>query len=304
MYMLNHSELPAEIERLEWNHRNMLVPVMGNYLVPPDVEAYLQDLIKERTVAPRDGTAPVEPPVSVVDVGTGTGVWLVDLASNLPPTARLDGFDINTTKFRPASALPPNVSLQHANALEPFPAALHEQYDLVHVRLLVLGLKPADWQPIAQNIMALLRPGGYLVWEEVDTANFRGVPETSAVAQVMNRMLRFSRARGQTVPYPLGLHELLASVGYEDAHQQAFKGSDYWETDPVLTKNLQFSIYTIAASYLQGIVESGGFEDIQTKEDAVRLTAQVKECLDSGAGKGDSCYWRTMARKPLSKTES
>ncbi|CAK7208650.1 hypothetical protein SEUCBS140593_000244 [Sporothrix eucalyptigena] len=295
VYPLNHSELSTEIERLEWNHFNVLVPLLDNCVVPPEVDAYLQDLITERTLALKDG----QPPVSVADIGTGTGVWLVDLASSLPPTARLDGYDFNTSKFRPVDSRPPNVQLLEANAIEPFPAMLHGQYDLVHVRLLVLALQPPDWKALAANLKTLLRPGGYLVWEDVDTQHFKGSPETTKTAATMAQLIRFNKFRGQQgVPYPIDLDKLMAAEGYDDARQKAFKVSDVWE-HPTLAKPTQNSLFTIIVSYMQGIVEFGGFEDLKTKEDAARKAAEAKAEIDAGDVKCDSYFWRTIARKPL-----
>lgn len=297
LYPLNHSELSAEIERLEWNHHNVYIPITGNTVVSSEVDAYLQGLVKERAASGTSG----QPPVSVADVGTGTGIWLVDLASSLPPTARLDGYDFNTSKFRPATSRPPNVQLLEANAAEPFAPELQGQYDLVHVRLLVLGLKPSDWQPVAANLRTLLRPGGFLVWEEIDVQHFEGFPADSETAAIMNQMLRFHKARGQQeggVAYPIGLDTLLTSEGFEGAHQEVFKISDFWE-NPKLFGTTMTSLYTIVSSYLQGMVHTGGFEDVQTKEDAVRKSTAVKAALDAGTAKGEFWYWRTTARKPL-----
>lgn len=298
LYPLNHSELSSEIERLEWNHHNVYLPVTGGTAIALEVDAYLQSLIKTRASDPAfEG----KPPVSVADVGTGTGIWLVDLSSSLPPTARLDGYDFNTSKFRPVDARPPNVQLLESNAAEPFPAELQGQYDLVHVRLLVLGLKPSDWQPIAANLRSLLRPGGYLVWEEIDVYHFAGFPADSELADTMNQMLRFHKARGQQdgdVSYPIGLDNLLTTQGFEGARQEVFKMSDFWE-HPTLRETTMTSLYTIISSYLQGMVHTGGFEDVQTKEDAVRKSSATKVALlDEKTAKGDFWYWRTTARKP------
>ncbi|KAL1892474.1 hypothetical protein Sste5346_006984 [Sporothrix stenoceras] len=299
LYPLNHSELSSEIERLEWNHHNVFVPITGNTVVAPEVDAYLQSLVKAREADPAFAG---QPPVSIADVGTGTGIWLVDLASLLPPTARLDGYDFNTSKFRPAASRPPNVQLLESNAAEPFPAEIQGTYDLVHVRLLVLGLKPSDWQPIAANLRTLLRPGGYLVWEEIDVYHFEGFPADSELADTMNQMLRFHKSRGQEgggVTYPIGLDKLLDDNGFEGARQEVFKTSDFWE-HPTLRGTTMTSLYTIISSYLQGMVHTGGFEDVKTKEDAVRKTSAAKVALlDEKTAKGNFWYWRTTARKPL-----
>ncbi|EMR64984.1 hypothetical protein UCREL1_8049 [Eutypa lata UCREL1] len=45
---------------------------------------------------------------------------------------------------------------------------MHEKYDLVHVRLLVAAMLPDEWEPAVRNLVQLLKPGGFLQWEECD----------------------------------------------------------------------------------------------------------------------------------------
>jgi hypothetical protein len=60
----------------------------------------------------------------------------------LPPSAHLEGFDINTDTCPAAQDLPDNVNLGIGNALEPFPEEHRSSYDLVHVRLMMYALRP------------------------------------------------------------------------------------------------------------------------------------------------------------------
>jgi SAM-dependent methyltransferase len=101
----------------------------------------------------------------IADVGTGTGAWLLDLATRLPPTSQLTGFDIDTEKYPARQELPDNVSLEPGNVLEPFPETHCGAYDVVHVRLLMYALKKDQWETAARNLKTLLKPGGWLFWE-------------------------------------------------------------------------------------------------------------------------------------------
>ncbi|CAK7220611.1 hypothetical protein SBRCBS47491_004248 [Sporothrix bragantina] len=240
-----------------------------------------------------------QPPISVADIGTGTGIWLVDLAPKLPPTARLDGFDFSMSKFRPVAARPPNVRLMEANALKPFPAELHGQYDLVHVRLLVLALRTASWEPLFANLCTLLRPGGYHLWEDVDMANFKGYPATTKTAGIVSQMMRFHASQGSRgQPYLIGLDQLMATKGFTDARLGGFKTSSYWN-HPTLSRPTQRMMFTVIVAYLQGIVQLGGFEDLLTTEDAARKIAEMIKETEVGEAKLDTWYWRTIGRRSL-----
>jgi chemotaxis methyl-accepting protein methylase len=43
-----------------------------------------------------------------------------------------------------------------------------ENFDVVHVRHLVLGLTTEDRKPFISKLMMMLKPGGYLQWDELD----------------------------------------------------------------------------------------------------------------------------------------
>ncbi|CAK7262709.1 hypothetical protein SEPCBS57363_000181 [Sporothrix epigloea] len=297
IYPLNEIDLLTEIERLDWNHTNVLVPVLGGHVLPPEVDAYLQGLVTERTASSTTGND--QPVVSVADIATGTGIWLVDVAKSLPPTARLDGFDYNTSKFRPTSALPPNVQLQEANALKPFPAKLHGQYDLVHVRLIFLALRTSDWAVVAANLRTLLRPGGYLLWEEVDSVNWKGYPASTQTAKILANMTRFytEQSAGGT-QYPIGLDQLLNAEGYDGARQEVFKLYDNGE-NTTLNLNRKRLFTTAALSCLRGYGKLGGIDGLQTEEEAAKNVVEAEEEVKKGEVQFGLWIWRTIARRSL-----
>ena len=83
-------------------------------------------------------------------------IWLTDFARALPPSAQLDGFDLDTSQVPPPEWLPPNVSVRHLNCLEPFPEELIGKYDIVHVQFFNLAIQNRDPVPIVENLLTLL----------------------------------------------------------------------------------------------------------------------------------------------------
>lgn len=110
--------------------------------------------------------------LKVADIGTGTGIWLMDLSRQLPLTSQLDGFDVDTSQAPPTEWLPANVNIRKWDIFTEVPDELVGQYDIVHLKLLVFVVK-GDPVPILRNLLRMLKPGGWLQWAEPDVASMR-----------------------------------------------------------------------------------------------------------------------------------
>lgn len=60
------------------------------------------------------------------------------------------------------------MTLTVLDAKKPLPKDLHGKYDVVHVRMLVAAMLPHEWTTVVRNLAELLKPGGFLQWEECD----------------------------------------------------------------------------------------------------------------------------------------
>ena len=115
-------------------------------------------------------TIPVPSHSRIADVATGTGAWLLEVARE-NPTAQCDGFDISLDQAPPTAWLPSSVSLRKWDLYEPPPAELIRAYDIVHVRLLGIVVRDKDPVPILKNMAMLLKPHGWLQWDEIDVSD-------------------------------------------------------------------------------------------------------------------------------------
>lgn len=103
-------------------------------------------------------------------MGTGTARFLLRIQPAYQ-NAVLEGYDIASDLFPPRDTLPENVTLGESDMKKPFPEHMHGKYDLVHARMLVSAMLPDDWEIAVRNLVKLLKPGGYLQWEECDFKN-------------------------------------------------------------------------------------------------------------------------------------
>lgn len=117
----------------------------------------------------------------IADIGTGTGIWPVEMSLASPPTYSFQGFDISPDQFLPADSLPRNVTLGHGDFFQPVPAELRGTFDLVNIRLIIISLGPLEvWRRVLRNVVALLKPGGALCWTEgsfLVARGFRGAKD-------------------------------------------------------------------------------------------------------------------------------
>lgn len=162
------------------------------------------------------------PPLRIADLACGTGIWLLDLPCELPEPAVLDGFDIDLSKAPPAQWLPNNVTVHNWDILSPVPEHLVGRYDIVHLRLLILVVQHSDPVPIIQNAYRMLKPGGYIQWDDLnypDTHVSKANPGADTPA--FDRLLQFVRSNGRH-DWVLSLPGILERNGFTDARLDHF----------------------------------------------------------------------------------
>ncbi|KAI1122476.1 S-adenosyl-L-methionine-dependent methyltransferase [Nemania abortiva] len=149
----------------------------------------------------------------IADVGTGTGVWLTDLSAHLPATVQLDGLDVSLKAIPPVEWLPSNVSFRQWDIREAVPEDLVGQYDIVHIRLFIFVLLDKEVPEILQKLTMLLKPGGYLQWDEVDISSFRiGKARPDNKIEALTRLFHLSRVQDPRLA-PTWVPKLAALAG-------------------------------------------------------------------------------------------
>ncbi|TEY77513.1 hypothetical protein BOTCAL_0054g00290 [Botryotinia calthae] len=115
---------------------------------------------------------PKEDTFSIVDIGTGSADWLLELSQKVSPNVRLHGFDISNELFPAKEYLPSNMNLEILDAFGPLPEHLKGKFDIVHIRVFTIVVKGGHPGVLLDNLIAMLKPGGYLQWDEFDSASF------------------------------------------------------------------------------------------------------------------------------------
>ncbi|GAB1729871.1 hypothetical protein NU195Hw_g2254t1 [Hortaea werneckii] len=105
--------------------------------------------------------APLEYPMSVIDIGTGTGIWAMDVADDYP-NSQVIGIDLSPIQ---PTAVPPNLEFQVMDADEPWDFG--QRFDLVHTRLMN-GFSIKSWPFFYEQAYEALQPGGWVENQEFD----------------------------------------------------------------------------------------------------------------------------------------
>ena len=81
---------------------------------------------------------------------------MAELASELPATARLDGFDVSDEQYPPSSWYPENVSMSKLDIFKPVPQELREKYDVVCLRFFMCVANDDNIQIVVDNLTVML----------------------------------------------------------------------------------------------------------------------------------------------------
>lgn len=140
-YVLPHDD--QEINRLDFQHYMLRYALHGNF------------------------AAPVRSPASMLDVGSGTGRWAMEMAAYFPDT-NVVATDIVTpadeATATPGFGLekrPENYTFVPGNVLNGLSFA-DGSFDFVHMRLLIFALPEAAWPKVIRELVRVTRPGGWI----------------------------------------------------------------------------------------------------------------------------------------------
>lgn len=186
-------------------------------------------------IHPNIPVASLDPTARIADVATGTGIWLMESRSLFPPTAKLDALDVDLSCAPHPKWLPSNMSLRQWDMLSDVPEDLVGTYDFVHVRLILLVIKDSNPTKLINNLFKLLKPGGYLQWDELDVDNKKIVKVNDAVrADGINAMFRVDLPKGAkgSDDWQTHLPATLKSHGFAEATRYDYEPSPttarYW----------------------------------------------------------------------------
>ncbi|KAL8810401.1 MAG: hypothetical protein Q9223_002469 [Gallowayella weberi] len=265
----------------------------GRYVLPNDEEEQnrmnLQYHAQRLTYGDKPFFAPVEKDMKrVLDVGTGTGIWVEDVY----------GIDLSPIQPRWSA---PNVKYQVDDVEQPwtFP---NSYFDFVHARIMLGSLR--DWPLFFTQSFKHLRPGGYVECQEISVearTDDNSLPENSALtAWCKNQVEAMAKIGMELTVTGDKIKKQMLDAGFVDVVVKEFKiPIGQWAKD---SKMREIGAFQLVAM-LEGI---GGLTMALwtrflgwKKEDVEDELVKVRREMQS---KSVHSYWPTYAvygRKPV-----
>lgn len=160
---------------------------------------------------------------NVLDIGCGTGAWVIDFAEAHPNT-RVIGTDLSPIQ---PSAVPPNAEFLVDDFTAPW--VFEHKFDYIHTRAITIGVR--DWAKLVDEMWQNLEPGGCVEFQEYhlpwssDDGTLERCPNFAAWNQAIFRAANKAGVRPDAI---LRVPEILEERGF--VHVK--KASTKWPIGP------------------------------------------------------------------------
>ncbi|KAK5531919.1 hypothetical protein LTR25_008249 [Vermiconidia calcicola] len=240
-------------------------------------------------------------PQQILDLGTGTGIWAIDVADKYP-TAEVLGVDI--APIQP-TFMPPNCRFE-LDDIENEWLYRKNHFDLIHARELMLAVR--DWDQLIKQAYDHLKPGGYLELSQSvpdPGCDDGSLPDDSAYRQMTAYFIEIGERLGASVHVAKLFKQKMEQAGFEDVVEKRFKiPCSSWPKNPRLKKIGMFEAAHVDAGaealLLRGMTQALG----KSREEAQVFFAEVRKEIRNPRMHAYIWFYDVHGRKPLRRRTS
>ncbi|TDZ15180.1 Secondary metabolism regulator LAE1 [Colletotrichum orbiculare MAFF 240422] len=234
----------------------------------------------------------------ILDMGTGTGIWAIEVSS-LFPNAEIVGNDLSANQ---PTWVPPNVKFVVDDVESPW---VGSKYDFIFARTLAGCI--LDWPKLVDNVYANINPGGWVEFQDWDIAYYSDdgtMTEEHESWKMADRLGKLCAQIGrEPCPGPK-LPQWVKDSGFVNVTQKKYKVPiGPWAKDPYFKKigemNLIQILEGLEAYNLRLLTGVAGW----TKEEVHLLLAQVRKELTSSKFHSHMVFHVVYAQKPENAEE-
>ncbi|TDZ60579.1 Secondary metabolism regulator LAE1 [Colletotrichum trifolii] len=200
----------------------------ARYLLPiDDAEQERLDIFHRLIVLARGEKthdSAIPPGAQILDLGTGTGIWAIDIADQLHGRDRDAGQSIiglDLALYQPES-IPKYVRFQQADVEEQWTPQLHPM-DMVHIQMMLGCI--GDWPELYRKSFRQLKPGGVIEHVEIEWVPRSDDNTLAPDSDLVRWGHTLSRAM-QRYRQPVDVFDAAAtlrSIGFSDVTEQTIK---------------------------------------------------------------------------------
>jgi len=219
----NTTSLASSVLNYEYeNGRRYHSYKAGKYFAPNDEQEQERlDFIHHVQSMVLDGElhkVPVQAPQRILDVGTGTGIWAIDIADKFP-MAQVIATDLSPIQ---PSWIPPNLQFLVDDCESDW--TFEPKFDWIHIRN--MGGSIEDWPRLFRRCLDHLEPGGWLEvvdFEAWGSTDDNSLPPDSSYHRWQTELSTAATKFGRIMNVIPLVKDMMIDAGFQDVKEDIYK---------------------------------------------------------------------------------
>ncbi|KAL8931488.1 MAG: hypothetical protein Q9211_006928, partial [Gyalolechia sp. 1 TL-2023] len=209
--------IPQELERIDIKHHITMLLCGGNL-----------------------HTAPLVNPRRILDIGTGTGIWAIEMAEQYPD-AQVIGTDLSPIQ---PQWLPQNVRFEIDDCEAKYWTWPEDHFDYIHSRYMIASI--GNWASLLRKAYKHTKPGGYFELQELDprfTSDDSTLSPTSSLVYWSKVIIEASASYNRPIPRYTDYVPWFEKAGFVDIQQVLLKcPMNPWPKNKILKEAGRFQL--------------------------------------------------------------